>query len=107
MYRNFKIVPNIIFGRGSFNQLGDILRSKRQGNNSQMVFVLDDVFSGKELEKKLPLETNDLLSDKKPGLGSNQYQFFVSDAAEKFRNFANSILKYGILSAKTINIEQY
>ena len=61
MYRNFKIVPNIIFGRGSFNQLGDILRSKRQGNNSQMVFVLDDVFSGKELEKKLPLETNDLL----------------------------------------------
>ena len=61
MYRNFKIVPNIIFGRGSFNQLGDILRSKRQGNNSQIVFVLDDVFSGKELEKKLPLETNDLL----------------------------------------------
>lgn len=53
------------------------------------------------------LDTNGLLSDRKPGLGSNQYQFFVSDAAEKFRNFANSILKYGILSAKTINIEQY
>ena len=31
----------------------------------------------------------------------------VSDAAEKFKRFANSIIKYGILSAKTIPIEEY
>ncbi len=58
-------------------------------------------------ELKRLLEIENLLSDSRPGLGNNQYQFFVSDDAEKFRNFANSILKYGILSAKTINIEQY
>jgi 3-deoxy-alpha-D-manno-octulosonate 8-oxidase len=61
MYRNFAIVPNIIFGRGSFNQLGDILRPKRLNPDSFMVFVLDDVFKGKELESRLPLEGRDLL----------------------------------------------
>lgn len=49
----------------------------------------------------------DLLNEEEPGLGSNRYQFYVSDKAEKFVRFANSIIKYGILSAKTIHIENY
>lgn len=61
MYRNFKIVPQIIFGRGSFNQLGDILRDKRITPESYMVFVLDDVFKGRKLEQRLPLEQGDML----------------------------------------------
>ncbi len=48
-----------------------------------------------------------LLNEVTPPLGSNPYQFYVSDGAEKFKQFANSIIKYGILSAKTINIEEY
>lgn len=56
--------------------------------------------------KKLLAEKN-LLNDIAPPLGSNPYQFYVSDGAEKFKQFANSIIKYGILSAKTINIEEY
>ncbi len=48
-----------------------------------------------------------LLNDEEPGLGSNRYKFYVSDKAEKFVRFANSIIKYGILSAKTIHIEEY
>lgn len=48
-----------------------------------------------------------LLNEVPPQLGENQYQFYVSDGAEKFKRFANSIIKYGILSAKTINIEEY
>ncbi len=58
-------------------------------------------------ELKGMLKDLDLLNDEKPGLGSNLYQFYVSDKAEKFVRFANSIIKYGILSAKTINIEEY
>ena len=58
-------------------------------------------------ELKLLLEEKGILQDKKPDLGENRYQFFVSDGAEKFKTFANSILKYGILSAKTISIEDY
>lgn len=58
-------------------------------------------------ELKEMLEAEDLLNEKETGLGENKYRFFVSDGAEKFKRFANSILKYGILSAKTINIEEY
>ncbi len=53
------------------------------------------------------LKDMDLLNDEEPGLGSNRYRFYVSDKADKFVRFANSIIKYGILSAKTVNIENY
>ena len=58
-------------------------------------------------ELKELLEKEDLESDKRPELGTELYRFFVSDAAEKFQKFANSIIPYGILSAKTINIEEF
>ena len=58
-------------------------------------------------ELKELLEKEGLLNGKPQGLGSNRYQFYVSDMADKFQTFANSILKYGILSAKTIHIENY
>lgn len=58
-------------------------------------------------ELKELLEKENLLNQKAQGLGTNCYRFYVSDMADKFQTFANSILKYGILSAKTINIENY
>lgn len=36
-----------------------------------------------------------------------KYRFYVSDGAEKFKKFATSIIKYGILPTKIINIEEY
>ena len=59
------------------------------------------------IELKAMLQKMDLLNEETPGLGSNQYVFYVSDKAEQFVRFANSIIKYGILSAKTIPIEKY
>ena len=56
--------------------------------------------------KELLLEKG-ILNEEQPKLGANQYQFYVSDGAEKFKHFANYIIKYGILSTKTVNIEQY
>ena len=35
------------------------------------------------------------------------HQFYVSDAAEKFGEFANSILPYDVKRARKINIEEY
>ena len=58
-------------------------------------------------ELKELLEEKNILREEVPGLGDNKYQFFVSDSSEKFKRFANSIIKYGILTAKTINIEEY
>lgn len=59
------------------------------------------------LELKELLKEHDLLNDTAPELGADRYRFFVSDAAEKFKILANSIIKYGILTAKTIDIEKY
>lgn len=61
--------------------------------------------TARELKELLLAEH--LLNDTKVGLGTNKYQFYVSDGAKKFQTFANSIIKYGILSAKVINIEGY
>jgi len=58
-------------------------------------------------ELKELLKAEGLLNQNKMELGENKYRFFVSDGAEKFKQFATSILKYGILSAKTVNIEDY
>lgn len=58
-------------------------------------------------ELKELLDKEGLESEKKPELGTELYRFFVSDAADKFQKFANSIIPYGILSAKAINIEEY
>ena len=56
---------------------------------------------------KTLLEREGMESEKRPELGTELYRFFVSDAADKFQKFANSIIPYGILSAKTIHIEEF
>jgi 3-deoxy-alpha-D-manno-octulosonate 8-oxidase len=61
MFRNFKVVPNIVFGRGCFNQLDDILSHKRIDGESWMVFVVDDVFENRELRNRIPLKGIDML----------------------------------------------
>ncbi len=61
MYRNFRIVPSIVFGRGCLNQLDDILAEKRVDKDTYMVFVVDDVFMGKSLESRLPLRQKDYI----------------------------------------------
>ncbi|RJP80068.1 MAG: iron-containing alcohol dehydrogenase [Desulfobacteraceae bacterium] len=61
MFRNFKIVPNIVFGRGCFGQLDDILSVRRSSRNSYMVFLVDDVFEDKSLRERIPLKGRDLL----------------------------------------------
>ena len=68
-FRNFKLVPNVIFGRGCFSQLDEIISKQRNNNftlnslksGSWAVFVVDDVFKGKELETNIPLENKDML----------------------------------------------
>ena len=61
--------------------------------------------TARELKELLGAEN--MLNDEEVRLGDNKYRFYVSDGAEKFIHFANSIIKYGILSAKIIHIEDY
>jgi len=59
MYRNLRIVPYLIFGRGSFGQLGDVLQPRR--TRSPVVFLIDDVHEGKPFISNLPMDKGDLL----------------------------------------------
>ena len=61
MFRNFRMVSNVIYGRGSFNQLDDILAVNRKTSESFMVFLVDDVFLGAALKGRVPVATGDLL----------------------------------------------
>ncbi|MCF8044277.1 MAG: iron-containing alcohol dehydrogenase [Desulfarculaceae bacterium] len=61
MYRNFKLINNVMFGRGCFEQLDDILDVRRKDSTSWMVFVTDDVFRNTSFEKRIPLKENDML----------------------------------------------
>lgn len=45
-YKNFPMVPRVIFGRGSFNQLEEIISPKRSSIKAPFIFLVDDVFKG-------------------------------------------------------------
>ena len=57
-FRNFKMIGYIIYGRGSFNQLDEILQPNRKGD-TPMIFLVDHFFEGKELAKKIPAKGKD------------------------------------------------
>ena len=59
-FRNFKMVGYVVYGRGSFNQLDEIIAPHRKAG-APMVFLLDHYFQGKPLETRIPLRGNDVL----------------------------------------------
>lgn len=59
------------------------------------------------LELRELLEKEGIANDGNSKDFDNPYEFFVSDAAEKFKTFANSILPCDVTSIKQINIEEY
>ena len=61
MFPNFKTVSRIVFGRGCFDQLDDILGPRRTAECPDVVFVVDDVFKGEPLHERMPLRGDDLL----------------------------------------------
>jgi 3-deoxy-alpha-D-manno-octulosonate 8-oxidase len=57
-FRNFKMVDYVVYGRGSFNQLDEILAPRRQ-EGKPMIFLVDHFFEGKPLESRIPLQGRD------------------------------------------------
>ena len=43
-YKNFPMVSKVIFGRGSFGQINDVLEPKRLSAKAPFIFLIDDVF---------------------------------------------------------------
>ncbi|MEO7394765.1 MAG: iron-containing alcohol dehydrogenase family protein [Chitinophagaceae bacterium] len=57
-FRNFKLVGYVVFGRGSFNQLDEIIAPRRK-DKAPMIFLVDHFFDGKPLVDRLPVQGND------------------------------------------------
>jgi len=57
-FRNFKMVSYVVYGRGSFNQLDEILAPQRK-NGAPIIFLVDHFFEGKPLLNRIPLRGND------------------------------------------------
>lgn len=58
-FRNFPMVPRVIFGRGSFGQLKEILMPQRKSSETPFIFLVDDFFEGSDLENRIPQMFND------------------------------------------------
>ncbi|MGB2760515.1 MAG: alcohol dehydrogenase, partial [Maribacter stanieri] len=53
-FRNFPMVPRVVYGKGSFDTLGDILMPKRKHSEAPMIYLVDDIFEGTELLDRIP-----------------------------------------------------
>lgn len=83
-----------------------LLRSLLSGLVGDQIQLVNPAYeTAKELERLLKKENLSNEGEKAPG--KEPYRFFVSDAADKFKNFANSILPYDIETTRKINIEEY
>ena len=61
-YKNFPMVPRVVFGRGSFSQMNEIIEPKRLSIKAPFIFLIDDVFKGKAwLTSRIKLSYEDQL----------------------------------------------
>jgi 3-deoxy-alpha-D-manno-octulosonate 8-oxidase len=57
-FRNFKMVGYVVYGRGCFNQLDEILATQRKGD-APFIFLVDHFFEKKPLAGRIPLRGKD------------------------------------------------
>ncbi len=57
-FRNFKMVDYVVYGRGSFDQLDEIIAPHRS-EGAPMIFLVDHFFEHKHLVSRIPLQSND------------------------------------------------
>ena len=57
-FRNFKMVDYVVYGRGSFDQLDEIIAPHRE-EGKPIVFLVDHFFEGKPLVDRVPVRGND------------------------------------------------
>lgn len=96
-YRNFPMVPRVVFGQGSFDQLGEILLPHRTSNEAPAIYLVDDVFKDSELIKRIPVIFQDRIilisADKEPKTG--QVDDLVSMIKEDFAELPSAIVGIG------------
>ena len=97
-----KDIDSLILGCTHYPLIRSLMR-KIVGDKVQLVNPAYET----ALELGRLLTREGLANDGGPDCAGEKYQFFVSDAAEKFAEFANSILPYDVKKTRKINIEEY
>ncbi|NQZ45031.1 MAG: iron-containing alcohol dehydrogenase [Flavobacteriaceae bacterium] len=96
-YRNFPMVPRVVFGRGSFGQLADILLPKRKNSDAPMIFLVDAFFEGSEFAQRIPWLFNDKIifipADEEPKTA--QVDALVAAIKEEFDETPSGIIGIG------------
>lgn len=97
-----KNIDSLILGCTHYPLIRSLMR-KIVGDKVQLVNPAYET----ALELGRLLTREGLANDGSTDCAGEKYQFFVSDAAEKFAEFANSILPYDVKKTRKINIEEY
>ncbi|MDC6366999.1 MULTISPECIES: iron-containing alcohol dehydrogenase family protein [Flavobacteriaceae] len=96
-YRNFPMVPRVVFGSGSFSQLGDILLPKRKSSDAPFIFLVDDFFENRDFVSRIPLMFNDevifVSADEEPK--TEQVDTLVVRIKEKYGEKPSGIIGIG------------
>lgn len=82
-----------------------LLRSKIRDYMGEKIQIVNPAYETAMDVHKL-LKEQDMENDGTSGKVS-QYEFFVSDAAEKFRRFANTVMPFDVPETNVVNIEEY
>ncbi|MBU2521303.1 MAG: iron-containing alcohol dehydrogenase [Proteobacteria bacterium] len=89
MFRNFRMISYVVFGRGCFNQLESILAEKRSDSDSFMVFLVDDVFESSSLIQRIHLGSRDQII--LVNVGDEPKTIYVDELTDKARNFSSRL----------------
>ncbi|RIV45029.1 iron-containing alcohol dehydrogenase family protein [Flagellimonas pelagia] len=96
-YRNFPMVPRVIFGSGCFSQLGDILLPMRKSSEAPFIFLVDDFFENEAFVSRVPLMFNDeiifISADEEPKTA--QVDALVNQIRENYSELPSGIIGIG------------
>ncbi|MFD1015289.1 iron-containing alcohol dehydrogenase family protein [Winogradskyella rapida] len=97
-FKNYPMVSRVVFGRGSFNQLDEILALKRKGTKAPFIFYVDDVFKGNHwLTSRIPLSYKDKIiyvpTLKEPS--TDQIDQLVEDLILEYSELPSGIIGIG------------
>ena len=101
-FRNFKMVSYVVYGRGSFNQLDEILQPNRKPDKP-MIFLVDHYFESRPLLNRIPLRERDkiILADVSQEPKTSYVDKLASGLKEEFGSVSGII---GIGGGSTMDL---
>jgi len=97
-HKNFPMVPRVVFGRGAFNQLDEILLSERK-KGAPFIYLIDDVFRDNKtfIEDRIKLSEGDNIiyvsTEEEPK--TSQVDDLVSAIKNKFHFLPSGVIGIG------------